>query len=92
VLSKQSYSSLEILSITDNTGLSVCVEKSTQTLVVPAVSEDVQRDSAFALVVWLLHVFLLEEMSHIILSDPKDVLVGQLGLLGMLIELWSDYI
>lgn len=92
VLSKQSYSSLEILSITDNTGLSVSVEKSTQTLVVPAVSEDVQRDSAFALVVWLLHIFLLEEMSHIVLSDPKDVLVGQLGLLGMLIELWSDYI
>jgi len=92
VLSKQSYSSLEILPVTDNTGLSVGVQKSAQSLIVPAVSEDVQRNSAFALVVRLLHVFLFEEMSHIVLPDPEDVLVGQFGLLGMLIKLWSDYI
>ena len=78
--------------VTNDSSLRVGVQESAKSLVVPTVSENVESYSAFSLVIWLLHVFLFEEVRHVFLPDPKDVLVGQLWLLGVLIERRSTYV
>jgi hypothetical protein len=58
-------------------------------MIVATVSQDVERNSALSLIVGLLHILLLEEVSHILISHSKDVLIRELRHFSIVVKLRS---
>jgi hypothetical protein len=86
VLSKESLSSLDVPLISDDSCFLVSIEKSAKTEVVSAISQNIERNTTFTLVVWLFNVPPLEEQGEIIFSDSENVLVRQNGQLFVSVE------
>ena len=74
---EEQLSALQVPLVTNNTCVLVSVEQATNAVVVSAISQNVQRDAALALVVGLPNVFLLEKERKIVLAQPEDALVGK---------------
>lgn len=58
-------------------------------MIVATVSQDVERNSALSLIVGLLHILLLEEVSHIRISHSKDILIRELRHFSIVVKLRS---
>jgi hypothetical protein len=61
VLAEQSLSSVDVSLVSNDTCFLVRVEKSAETMIVSAISQDVERNSALTRIVGLLSIFLLEK-------------------------------
>lgn len=59
-------------------------------MIISAVSQDIKRNTTFTLIVRLLHIFLFEKVSQVLVANSEDILVGQLGHLRVVIKLRSN--
>jgi hypothetical protein len=76
VLSKEYLSPLEIPLVSQNSSLLIRVQQTAKAMVIATIPQNVQRNTAFALVVRLFVVFLLKEKGEVFLSNPEYALVG----------------
>lgn len=72
MLTEESLSSGDVLLVTTDACIFVCVQQLTDTVVVSAVSENVQGDPALTEVVWLADVLFLKEKFQVISTDAED--------------------
>jgi hypothetical protein len=89
MLTKELDSSGKVFTISNDTSLRIGIKKSAQAMIVATVSQDVERNSALSLIVGLLHILLLEEVSHILISHSKDVLIRELRHFSIVVKLRS---
>ena len=75
MLTEEGLSSLDIFFITDDSSLFVSVKEPAKSMIVSAISENIQTNSAFSLIIRLVDVFLLKEQCEIVLAYSKDILV-----------------
>ena len=92
MLSEKGLSSFNVLLIPNYTCLFVGVEQFAESMVVPAISQDVETHSALTLVIRLLDIFLFKEKSKVILSHSEDALVRKSWHLFVVVQRRSVYL
>lgn len=75
MLAEKILSSFEILLISDDSCILIGVKKHAESMVVPAIFQNIERNTAFSLVVWLFDILLFKEKSQIIFPHSEDALV-----------------
>ena len=78
MLAKDQLSSCNVLLVANNARLLVGIEEGAKAVVVAAVPQDIERDSAFALIVRGLDVLLVEEEHQVLFGESEDALVREL--------------
>ena len=78
VLSENLSPSFKVMFVTDDATLHVCIEKSAQSSIIPALFQNVERDTAFSLIVRLLYILLLKKHLELLLGDSEYALLSHL--------------
>ena len=63
MLAKQRLPACQVFFVTDDTSIFVGVKEPAQAFIVATITQDIESNSALALVIWLPNVFLVEEES-----------------------------